>query len=179
MWNLKVETLVLFCGNVRTWAWEAVSRELTPRRWGGAGIYTSLQQGPGESESRSVLCPTLSNSMDYTVHGILQGRTLGWVAYPFSSRSSWPRNQTGVSCIAGGFFTNWAISSVQFSGSVMSDSLWPHGLQHARLPCSSPTPKACSNSCPLSWWCHPNISSVLAPFQSPKWQVIWILKDYC
>ena len=46
-------------------------------------------------------------------------------------------------------------SSVQFSRSV-SDSLRPHGLQHTRLPCSSLTPRAWSNSCPLSWWCHPN-----------------------
>ena len=49
-------------------------------------------------------------------------------------------------------------SSVQFSHSVMSDSLDPHGPQPARLPCPSPTPGACSNSCPLSWWCHPSIS---------------------
>ena len=48
--------------------------------------------------------------------------------------------------------------SVQFSPSVMSDFLWPHGLQHARLPCSSPISRACSNSCPLSQWCHPTIS---------------------
>ena len=48
---------------------------------------------------------------------------------------------------------------VQFSFSVMSDSLSPHGLQHARLPCPSPTPGACSNSWPLSQWCHPMISS--------------------
>ena len=46
-----------------------------------------------------------------------------------------------------------------FSHSVMSNSLRPHGLQHTRLPCPSPSPKACSNSCPLSWWCHPTISS--------------------
>ena len=42
-----------------------------------------------------------------------------------------------------------------FSCSVVSNSLWPHGLQHARLPCPSPSPEACSNSCPLSQWCHP------------------------
>ena len=58
----------------------------------------------------------------------------------------------------------WGTSSVQFSRSVMSNSLWPHGLQHARLPCPSSTPEACSNSCPLSWWCHPTISSSVAPF---------------
>ena len=54
-------------------------------------------------------------------------------------------------------------SSVQFSHSVVSDSLWPHGLQHARLLCPSPTPRACSNSCPLSWWCHPTISYSVIP----------------
>ena len=57
--------------------------------------------------------------------------------------------------------------SVQFSHSVMSDSLWPHGLQHTRLPCPSPNPGACShssNSCPLSRWCHPTISSSVVPF---------------
>ena len=48
---------------------------------------------------------------------------------------------------------------VLFSHSVVSNSLWPHGLQHTRLPCPSPSPRACSNSCPLSWWCHPTISS--------------------
>jgi len=54
--------------------------------------------------------------------------------------------------------------SVQFSRSVMSDSLWPHGLQHARLPCPPPIPRACSNSYPLSQWCHPTISSSIVPF---------------
>ena len=52
----------------------------------------------------------------------------------------------------------------QFSHSVVSDSLWPHGLQHARLPCPSPTPRTYSNSCPLSQWCHPIISSSVIPF---------------
>ena len=56
--------------------------------------------------------------------------------------------------------------SVQFSHSVVSDSLRPHGLQHARLPCASPTPGACSNSCPSSQWCHPTISSSVVTFFS-------------
>ena len=56
------------------------------------------------------------------------------------------------------------ITCVQFSPSVVSNCLWPHGLQHARPPCSSPTPRICSNSCPLSWWCHPTISSSVVPF---------------
>ena len=49
----------------------------------------------------------------------------------------------------------------------MSDSLWPHELQHARPPCPTPTPGVYSNSCPWSWWCHPTISSSVAPFSSP------------
>ena len=57
-------------------------------------------------------------------------------------------------------------SSVQFSCSVVSDSLWPHGLQHTRPPCPSPTPRARSNSCPSSWWCHPTISFSVVPFFS-------------
>ena len=57
-------------------------------------------------------------------------------------------------------------SSVQFSRSVMSNSLQPHGLQHARPPCLSPTPGVYSNSCPLIWWCHPTISSSVIPFSS-------------
>ena len=48
----------------------------------------------------------------------------------------------------------------------MSDSLWPHRLQHARPPCPSPTPRVYSDSCPLSWWCHPTISSSVIPFSS-------------
>ena len=54
----------------------------------------------------------------------------------------------------------------QFSCSVLSNSLRPHGLQHTRLPCPSPTPRAYSNSCPLSRWCHPTISSSVIPFSS-------------
>ena len=56
--------------------------------------------------------------------------------------------------------------SVQFSRSVVSNSLWPHGLQHARLPCPTPTPGVYSDSCPLCPWCHPTISSSVVPFSS-------------
>ena len=58
------------------------------------------------------------------------------------------------------------LNSVQFSHSVVSNSLQPHGLQHARFPCPSSTPRAYSNSCPSSWWCHPTISSSIIPFPS-------------
>ena len=56
--------------------------------------------------------------------------------------------------------------SVQFSHSVVSDSLRPHGLQHRRLPCPAPTPGVYSNSCPFSWWCYPTTSSFVVPFSS-------------
>ena len=56
--------------------------------------------------------------------------------------------------------------SVQFSCSVVSDSLWSHGPQYARLPCPSPTPRVYSNSCPLSRWCHSAISTSVVPFSS-------------
>ena len=69
-------------------------------------------------------------------------------------------------------YTVWGVdhhdpfSSVQFSRSVMSDSLRPHELQHTRPPCPSPTPRVHSNSCPSSRWCHPAISSSVVPFSS-------------
>ena len=55
----------------------------------------------------------------------------------------------------------------QFSRSVVSDSLRPHELQHTRPPCPSPTPRVYPDSCPLSWWCHPTISSSVVPFLLP------------
>ena len=60
--------------------------------------------------------------------------------------------------------TVWRFSSVQFSRSIVSDSLQLHESQHARPPCPSPTPRVHSDSCPLSWWCHPAISSSVVPF---------------
>ena len=59
-------------------------------------------------------------------------------------------------------------SSVQFSHSVMSDSLWPHEAQHTRPPCPSPTPGVYPNSCALSQWCHPTTSSSVIPFSCPQ-----------
>ena len=62
------------------------------------------------------------------------------------------------------FFSTWQFSSVQFSCSVVSNSLRPHELQHARPRCPLPTPGVYSNSCPSSWWCHTAISSSVIPF---------------
>ena len=61
---------------------------------------------------------------------------------------------------------NVQFSSIQFHRSVVSDSLQSHGIRHTRPPCLSPTPGDYSNSCPLSWWCHPTISSSVVPFSS-------------
>ena len=73
--------------------------------------------------------------------------------------------------------------SIQFSHSVVSNSLRPHGLQHIRLLCSSTTPGACSNSRPLSWWCHPTISSSVVPLSSylvfPRIRVFSSLSALC
>ena len=63
-------------------------------------------------------------------------------------------------------FTSLQFGSVQFSRSVVSDSLWPHESQHARPPCPSPTPGVHPNSCPSSRWCHPAISSSVVPISS-------------
>ena len=90
-----------------------------------------------------MLSPVFYNTVDCSlpvssVYGILQARILEWVAIPFSRGSSQPRDWTKVSCIEGKFFTIQPTSSVQFSRSVMFNSLQPHGLQHTRPPCQSP-----------------------------------------
>ena len=126
--------------------------------------------------SRVPLC----NPMDCSppgspVHVIFQARILEWVAISYSRRSHGPRDWRWVFCISctgrqslplchlgspcKGLLL-WAIqfSSVQFSRSVVSDSLRPHESQHARPPCPSPTTGVHSDSRPSSRWCHPAIS---------------------
>ena len=84
--------------------------------------------------------------------------------FPFQSqRKAMPRNAQTTTQL---YSSHILARSVQFSHSVMSDSLWPHELQHARPPCPSPTPRVYSYSCPLSSWCHPTISSSVIPFSS-------------
>ena len=110
------------------------------------------------SVSHSVMSFTLCDPKDCSpsgssVHGILQARILEWVASPFSMVEGKKRRIV-------------QFSSVQFSRSVMSDSLQPHRLQHTRLLCPSSIPGIYSNSCPLSRWCHPTISSSVILFSS-------------
>ena len=103
-----------------------------------------------------------------SVHGISQAGILEWVAISFSRWSSLPGNSNPS-------LLHWlvdslslshqgSLSSVQFSHSVVSDSLWPHESQHARPPSPSPTPGVHSDSRPSSQWCHPAISSSVVPF---------------
>ena len=109
-----------------------------------------------------ILCPWDSLGQEY------------WSGLPCSTPGDLP--DPGIEpvflALASRFFTTsptWEaqkIGSVQFSHSVVSSSLRPHGLQHARLPCPSATPGAFSNSCPSSQWCHSTISSSIIPFSS-------------
>ena len=85
----------------------------------------------------------------------------------------WKGQDSGNVCCNLYFFFPKIISVAQFSlllllfsHSVVSNSLWPHGLQHARLPCPLISPGICSNSCPLNPWCQPTISSSVIPFSS-------------
>ena len=81
-----------------------------------------------------------------------------WSRLPFPSPGDLPNPGIETGSVV--------IQFSQFSCSVVSNSLQPQGLQHARVPSPSPTPRACSNSCPLSQWCHPTISSSAVPFSS-------------
>jgi len=108
------------------------------------------------------------------VYGVAQGRTrLKWLSS--SSSSSYTRSFYCLGLFVSIFTLEDPQSSqnptqsvllLLFSHSVVSNSLWPYGLQHTRLPCPSLSPGACSNSCPLSWWCQPTISSSVIPFFS-------------
>ena len=89
-------------------------------------------------------CLTVCNPMDCIVHGVLQARRLEWVAYPFCSRSSPPRDWTGVSCIAGGFFTNWAVREA-------------HSTEYYRVKDTKAQPlveDACTWGCTPDTWTH-------------------------
>ena len=120
--------------------------------------------------------------MDYTVLGILQSKILEWVGFPFCRRSSHPRIEPRSHTLQAlslppepqgspvrFYYTTYkglGKQTFQFSRSVVSDSSQSHRLQHVRLPCSSPTPGACSNSRPWSQWCHTTISSSVIHFSS-------------
>ena len=88
---------------------------------------------------------------------------------PLSESTSFAKmSLCNSSCQPNLFPQAWKMGSVQFSHSVVSNCLQPHGLQHARLPCPSPTSRACSNSYPSIRWCHPTISSCHSLFLLPS-----------
>ena len=121
----------------------------------------------GESESEvAQLCPTLCDPMDTRLlrPWDFLGKSTGVGCHFFLQGTSWPRDRTQVSHIVDRHFTVWATREVlQFSCSVVSDSLQPHGLQHARPPCPSPTPTVYLNSCPLSRWMLSSHLILLSP----------------
>ena len=119
---------------------------------------------PHESQHARPPCPS------QTPH--LKGLSPEWVlwcklSFDFQGKAFphllhlWAKSRTRLS-----YFTFTFFNSVQFSHSVVSDSLRPHESQHARPPCLSPIPGVHTNSCPLSWWCHPAISSSVVRFSS-------------
>ena len=95
-------------------------------------------------------------------------KTHGRIPNPVDMRCEQCINVCGCKCWDNFFmiYLRVQFSSVQFSRSVVSDSLRPHESKHARPPCPSPAPGVYSNSCPLSRWCHPTISSSVVPFSS-------------
>ena len=101
------------------------------------------------------------NSQSDMFRGGISGEWLGHEGGALMNEISDLMKQTPES-----FLVSFTTCSVEFNHSVMSHSLRPYGLQHARPPCPSSTPKAYSNSCPFHWWCHPTISSSVVPFSS-------------
>ena len=121
-----------------------------------------LGRYPGEGHGSPLRYSRLENPVDRgvwraTIHRVAKSWTwLKWLSMCLLTFIEFLK-QAPLSCI---------VTSVQFSCSVMSDSLRPHELQHARPPCLSPTPRFHPNPCPLSQWCHPTISSSVVPFSS-------------
>ena len=119
------------------------------------------------AQSSLTLCDPMGCSLlGSSIHGISQARILEWAAISFSRGSSPSRDGAHISYIAGGFFTT------EPSGRPKEDVVIVHSFSRAQLfatqwlPCPSPSPSACSKSCPLSQWCHPVISFFVIPFSS-------------
>ena len=135
-------------------------------KWTGMGKFSSVQFNHSEITIKidDKICwwASRKNKLERMKKGIKTGclRCKSQITTNFKVNGWWPQKRTLVT-----FLKIW-FSSVEFSRSVMSNSLGPHELQHARPPCPSPTPRVYSNSCPLSRWCHPTISSFVIPFSS-------------
>ena len=114
---------------------------------GDLGSLPGLERFPGEGQGYPLQYSVLKNSMNYWIHGVTKNRT---------QLSDFKKNKKTIKLSVS--------HSIQFSCSVVSNSLQPHRLQHARPPCPSPTPGVYSNTWPLSLWCHPTTSSSVVPF---------------
>ena len=122
---------------------------------GGAGGGASKITADGDCSHEIIRSLLLGRKATTNLDRILKSRG---ITLPKKGQNSWSYG------FSNSHVPKWELDhSVQFSHSVMSDSLWPHELQHARLPCPSPIPRAWSSSCPSSWWCHPTSSSSVVP----------------
>ena len=99
------------------------------------------------------------------VHGLSSCGTQAWL-WPCSMWDPWPGIEPASPALEDGFLTTRSPGKISSSVQSLSGSLQPHGLQHARPPCPSPTPRVCSNSSPSRQWCHPTISSFAIPFSA-------------
>ena len=148
------------------------------------GITDSMDMGLGEL--RELVMER--EAWHAAIHGVSKSRTrlsdwteLNWTSYMWYNNLIYTRflHTKFLKAIILNFFfllifthnisvlnSTWLILFLLFSCPVVSDYLWPHKLQHTRLPCTSPVPAACSNPCSLSQWCHPTIASSVIPFFS-------------
>ena len=129
---------------------------------GDLGSIPGLGRSPGEGKGYPLQYSGLENSMDCIVHGVAKSRTQLSDFHFQWAKMNLDVNKTRITNKVQSLFL-YSFSSVQFSHSIVSSSFRPHGLQHARPPCPSPTPGASSNSCPLSRCCHPTISFSVVP----------------
>ena len=147
-------------------------------KWNWSRSVLSDSSRPHGLQPTRLLCPWdfPGKSTGMACHCLLWcwavGAYLWGVVWDFKAASQYLKNTFSfpwilwLSVLTAQLDSARSLSSVQFSWSVVSDSLWPHGLQHTRLPCPSPTSVACSNSCPSSRWCHPTISPSVVPSSS-------------
>ena len=146
------------CKSPIGWAWFMCSwARVLAALWGGQGEWISdfhgFSTGVGESFFYSRLTQYLS-FQTWEEMLLLSTHTSSKIPKTSASESAHPK-PISFSFFFFCFISEVQFSSVRFSCSVVSDSLRPHESQHARPPCPSPTPRACSNSCPSSGWCHP------------------------
>ena len=122
-----------------------------------SGLHQNLRVAGQSTEATICLIEPRNMGASPAAQSLVWGRGISLKQFSSKCRFSWNVTDSGLHL--------WLLS-VQFSRSVVSDSLQPHGLQHTRPSCPSPTPGVYSNSCPLSRRCHPTISSSVIPFSS-------------